>query len=168
MRKIVCRVFGIICATSMLFASCSFSKQSNTNVSKAAVDMNSLKELADELANDIKYDYPLAEVLTEDSFDIFFNETPEGMLGFLYLSSTSSAEMVAVMNARSEADAKAMQEQLNDYMDDEYKEFLNYGPLEAKKLERRIVVQKENILVVSVSTEPDKATKKINDFFEGK
>lgn len=168
MKKIGYKVLVMVCVLACLFTGCSFSKQSNTNVSKETIDVSSLEELAGELASDIKYDYPLADVFTEDSFDIFFNEVPDGIQGFLYLSSTSSAEMVAVMYASNEDDAKAMEAQLNDYMDDEYKEFLNYGPLEAKKLEGRIVVQKDNIVVVSVSVEPEKAERIINEFLEGK
>lgn len=151
----------LLCLCALTMTACGLSKNKYKTLSDGE-----LSALADELANNIKYDFELSSVMTEESFLLYFNEVPDDVKGFLYMSTTSSAEMVAVIQTRSEEDAKAMADQLNAYMDDEYSEFLRYEPKEAEKLKERIVVRYGKCVVASVSPNPNQAHKIINEHFE--
>lgn len=151
----------LLCLCMLVLTACGLSKDKYKNLSD-----EELNALADELASNIKYDFGLSSVMTEESFLLYFNEVPDDVKGFLYMSTTSSAEMVAVVQTNSEEDAKAMAAQLNAYMDDEYSEFLRYEPKEAEKLKERIVVRYGKCVVASISPNPEQARKIIDEHFE--
>lgn len=164
MKKQLMKLLAILCMFVCFMAGCSNNKSDSE--SEFLVDTTEMEAFAGTLATEITYDYPLADVFTEDSFDIFFNDVPDGTKGFLYLSATSSAEMVAVITCKDSDSAAQMETQISAYMDDEYKEFQKYGPKEAAKLEKRIVIRKGTLVLASVSPETDKANELIKKFLE--
>lgn len=132
------------------------------------LDQSDLSSLAEELTQSKLYSYELSSPFTEDSFSRFFHSVPEGVKGYFYTSTTSSAELMAVMLLEEEADAQKMVKTLNSYMDDSYEEFVKYNPEEAQKLQNRMVEQYGNLVVAVVCAEPEEAKKILLDYIEEK
>lgn len=140
------------------------SGNSQANGSKSAVSTTSqtqmdISKIADKLKSDIKYDDELAEK-TSDDLEVIYPDIKKDTVKSMkvYMSSSGgTAEEIACFEANDEAGAKSIEEGLNKRVETQKTSFKDYVPAELKRLEKALVIRKDNYIFLSVSNNPDKA-----------
>lgn len=151
-RKI--SVMAMLAAVVILAAACG----------KTADKQIDAKGLAASLAQEVSYKDTLEE-LTAEQISIYF-EVEEGVTATVYMGSGSTAEEVAVFEAKDEETAKRQLASVETYLEEQAESFRDYIPEEVKRIDDAVVKQQGNYVVLCVSDDSAKAEEIIEKAFQ--
>lgn len=106
---------------------------------------------------------PLEESVASGMIDV-----AEGTDLRIYMGNGTYSDELVVMTALSESDAKQNQKNVENHLLEMQKQFEDYIPKEAKKIDSAVKVRCGCYVVVCVSSDSDTAKKTINAFFKNK
>ncbi len=124
----------------------------------AASESLSLKDIADKLYKEIKYDDELSP-MDDGLFESMYPEIPADAVKdkVIYLSTGATAEEIACFEANDDAGADTIEKGLNARVEAQTKSFTDYVPAEVDRLGKAVIVKSGNRVYFSVSGDPDKA-----------
>jgi len=120
--------------------------------------------LADSLATGITYEDSL-EQISEKEVGIYY-ELEEGVSSHVYMGSGSTAEEVAVFEAKDEASAKLQKEHVQAHLDEQEESFRDYLPEEVKRIEGAVLEQRGKYVVLCVTKDASAAKEMIEKAFQ--
>lgn len=114
--------------------------------------------LTDRLLNEISYTDSLSEMSPDLMSYLFPDINPTDVAEqYIYISTGSTAEELAVFRAVDDAAAERIEEGLSARIEMQMESFTDYVPLEVKRLEDAVLKRQGTCVILSVSGEPDKA-----------
>ena len=117
-----------------------------------------LNAITNSLLNNITYTDSLSEMSPDLMAYLFPDVDPADVAEqYIYISTGSTAEEIAVFRGVDEAAAERIEAGLQARIEMQMESFTDYVPLEVKRLEDAVLERKGTSVVLSVSGEPDKA-----------
>lgn len=120
-----------------------------------------------QLADDLKASLTFKDEMTEASDTVWnrlYNLSEEDLVaGKVYLSTGATAEEVAVFKAADKAAAGRIYQAAQERVDSQKAAFEDYMPDEMAKLEKPLLVQKGDIVVLCIADDTSPASDKIKD-----
>ena len=117
-----------------------------------------LNTLTNRLLNEITYTDSLSEMSPDLMGYLFPDVNPSDVAEqYIYISTGSTAEELAIFRAVDEAAAERIEAGLEARIEMQTESFTDYVPLEVKRLEDAVLERKGDCVVLSVSGEPEKA-----------
>lgn len=132
-------------------------KKETKNVFKGGGKYDTVK-IAENILSAVKFKDKLAKVsdtLTVSNYD---PDTKTICSAALYLGGGSTAEEIAVFEADSEKNAKALIDKVKKRIENKKNDYKTYMPAEMTKLNSPIIVQKGNIVAVCIADKADEDT----------
>ncbi|MBR5488249.1 MAG: DUF4358 domain-containing protein [Firmicutes bacterium] len=105
----------------------------------------------DDMLHKVTFDCELSR-LQDDAVDAFFT-IPEGTEAVVYMGNGAYADHAAIFEAEDAPAAEKILEELKGYTDDLKHSFEDYIPQEAAKIDRAVVVQKGNCVVLCITSD---------------
>ncbi len=154
MKKIASIVSGftVCCAMIFVLAGCG-GKQQPVN----------LDILSQELLDKATFQEEL--VLLDREVATHLYPMAEDTKGRVLAGSGATAEEIALFETKEESEAKNMLEAAQKRVESQKAAFENYAPKEMEKLNKAIVFQKGNYVVVCITDDVDNAQKILNKYF---
>ncbi|MCI9576752.1 MAG: DUF4358 domain-containing protein [Clostridiales bacterium] len=154
MKKIASIVSGFTVCVAMIFvlAGCG-EKQQPVN----------LDILSQELLDKATFQEEL--VLLDREVATHLYPMAEDTKGRVLAGSGATAEEIALFETKEESEAKNMLEAAQKRVESQKAAFENYAPKEMEKLNKAIVFQKGNYVVVCITDDVDNAQKILNKYF---
>ena len=150
MKKIIALLLVAICATSC---------------GNNAVEVN-IDSLAEAVVSSLEFEDELMKIDNEMAFYIH-DVADEVKDTVVYLGSGATAEEVAVFEAKNKAAMKELKEEIADYIDDKREEYENYIPKEVARINKTVIVEKGNYLVLCINNDNEKTRSFIESYFKG-
>ena len=154
MKKIASIVSGFAVCVAMLFVlvGCG-EKQQSVN----------LDILSQELLDKVTFQDDL--VLLDQEVATHLYPMTEDTKGKVLAGSGATAEEIALFETKEESEAKKMLEVAQKRVESQKSAFENYAPKEMEKLNKAIIFQKGNYVVVCITDDGDNAKKVLNKYF---
>ncbi len=115
------------------------------------------KGLSERLRNEITYQDDLSEIDLETAgMFISFGDAAIDE-AYIYESSGATAEEILVVKGSSKEDADKLKTALENRVSEQKEAYEDYVPEELKKLGEAVIVQKGDIVILSISDDPAKA-----------
>lgn len=150
MRNVIARLFLPLLLLSALLTACGGGESAPTAYDPAAT----AKALLDSSA----FSEPLEEMSLDLVCGPLYNIDAANVTGnAVYTSLTAGAEEIAVLTLKDEDTAKTALEALKDRVTDQTEALKDYQPDEVAKLDKAIVEQKGNSVLLVVAADPDAA-----------
>lgn len=125
-----------------------------------------VNEVSNRLLEEITYQDELSSV-DFDTASMIFNFSDVDILnGAIFESSGATAEEIVVLECASAEDAKAAKAALEARVSDQKESFTDYVPKELVKLDKAVIAEGGNYAILSVSDEPDTASKIIGEYIK--
>ena len=150
MKKILALLLVAICATSC---------------GNNAVEVN-IDSLAEAVVSSLEFEDELMKIDNEMAYYIH-DVADEVKDTVVYLGSGATAEEVAVFEAKNKAAMKELKEEIADYIDDKREEYENYIPKEVARINKAVIVEKGNYLVLCINNDNEKTRSFIESYFKG-
>lgn len=147
---------ALLCAGLLLLGSiltaCSSADKQNTTWD--------LTIITDQLLTEITYTDSLSEMSPDLMSYLFPDIDPADVAEqYIYISTGSTAEELAVFRAVDETAAQRIEEGLAARIEMQTESFTDYVPAEVKRLEDAVLERQGDCVILSISGEPDKAEK---------
>ncbi len=154
MKKIASIVSGFAVCVAMIFVlvGCG-EKQQSVN----------LDILSQELLDKVTFQDDL--VLLDREVATHLYPMAEDTKGRVLAGSGATAEEIALFETKEESEAKKMLEAAQKRVESQKAAFENYAPKEMEKLNKAIIFQKGNYVVVCITDDVDNAQKVLNKYF---
>ena len=154
MKKIASIVSGFAVCVAMIFVlvGCG-EKQQSVN----------LDILSQELLDKVTFQDDL--VLLDREVAAHLYPMDEDTKGRVLAGSGATAEEIALFETKEESEAKKMLEAAQKRLESQKAAFENYAPKEMEKLNKAIIFQKGNYVVVCITDDGDNAQKVLNKYF---
>ena len=150
MKQILALLLVAICATSC---------------GNNAVEVN-IDSLAEAVVSSLELEAELMKIDNEMAYYIH-DVADEVKDTVVYLGSGATAEEVAVFEAKNKAAMKELKEEIADYIDDKREEYENYIPKEVARINKAVIVEKGNYLVLCINNDNEKTRSFIESYFKG-
>lgn len=150
MKKILALLLVAICATSC---------------GNNAVEVN-IDSLAEAVVSSLEFEDELMKIDNEMAYYIH-DVADEVKDTVVYLGSGATAEEVAVFEAKNQVAMKELKEEIADYIDDKREEYENYIPKEVARINKTVIVEKGNYLVLCINNDNEKTRSFIESYFKG-
>lgn len=121
-------------------------------------------EVSNRLLEEIAYQDELSSVDLDTAAMIFNFSDVNITNGAIFESSGATAEEIVVLECASAEDTDAAKAALTARVADQKESFTDYVPEELVKLGKAVIVESGNYAILSVSDEPDKALKIIEEY----
>ena len=129
-----------------------------TGCSKKEVANINAEDVAKRLLNEVEYGGNLDQ-MNDDMIALLYDVNAEDVSKqIVYCSTDATADEIAVFEATSEDAAKRIEDVVNQRVEDQKASFEGYEPNEVEKLEKAVVKRVGNVVVMSVSTDSEKAS----------
>ena len=119
----------------------------------------------EELLDTVSFDCQMSP-LKEEALGAFFT-LPEGTAAVVYMGSGAYADHAAVFEAADSAAAGEVLEEMEAYTADLKASFEDYIPQEAAKIDRAVLTQKGNCVVLCSTADADGAKSIVDGYFAG-
>ena len=119
----------------------------------------------EELLDTVSFDCQMSP-LKEEALGAFFT-LPEGTAAVVYMGSGAYADHAAVFEAADSAAAGEVLEEMEAYTADLKASFEDYIPEEAVKIDRAVLTQKGNCVVLCITADADGAKSFVDGYFAG-
>lgn len=129
----------------------------STEETEKEAEVLDAKAIADSLKNDIKYKDELTAIDLDTAAMFYDFSSVEIEESYIYESSGATAEEIVVLKCKDADNAKKAEQLLSARLDEQMENYEDYVPEEVVKIRYGVVSVKDNIAVLSVSDEPEKA-----------
>ncbi len=137
-----------------------------TACGKSAVSSVNVDEFAKAISQSLNFDDELMPIDREMAFYIHdVEELVESVC--VYLGSGATAEEVAVFKAKNQIAVKELKEEIAEYIEDKRKEYENYIPEEVARINKAVMVENGNLVVLCINQDNEKSRSFIENYFKG-
>ncbi|MBQ1526710.1 MAG: DUF4358 domain-containing protein [Lachnospiraceae bacterium] len=175
MKKDMIRRMLVVAAAGVLLAGCTKDKEeqsaaetqditieaeAESKEAESAEDQEKkadIEEIAGALRTEITYKDELSEIDLDTAAMIFSFGDAKIDKAVIYESTGATAEEIAVLECASGDDAKKAAQAFEMRVSEQKESFEDYVPGELNKLSDAVIVTRDNIVILSVSDEPEKA-----------
>lgn len=141
MKKIFCSA----CVIILIISACGC-----TTSEKVYINMD---DFASYLLQNIKFEDELTK-LDDDMISNIY-DIEEGVTASVYVGSGATAEEIAIFKTLNNNNAKKVKEAITDHIKKQKDSFSSYMPLELKKLNNAVIIEKAPYIILLISNESD-------------
>lgn len=151
---------ALMCILAFAFVGC------GKKTEEAKVYNFEAKSLAKEIAGQIKFEDTVEEVENDSVAGKYELENLKIDNMCVYMSTTATAEEMAVFVAKDDEELKAIEEKCNARIKSQISVYESYAPKEAQRLKDAYLKKFGNVLVMCVGSDAQTLDKIINGFLE--
>lgn len=149
---------GLLLTLSLSLFGCG--KEEAVESHKITIDVETL---ADKIVTEGSFQDDM-NPLDEEQFDAVYEGVDESLISkkCIYTGTGATAEQVVVLEAKDDASAEKLKEQLHTKLEEDIEENKDYLPKEVSKLESAVLEVKENYAIMVVSGDNDRVEEIVN------
>lgn len=115
------------------------------------------QEVTERLLTEVSYEGNM-EQMDDDMIAILYNLNPEDVkTQTVYCSTDATSDEIAVFEANSSDAAKRILDIVKQRVEDQKASFEGYAPAQVEKLNKAIIIQSGNVVILNVSADSEKA-----------
>ena len=151
MKKILALILVAICLTSC---------------GESAVSSVGIDALSKAIVKSLDFDDDL--VILDDEVAFYIHDAEDLVKDVaVYIGTGATAEEVAVFEAKNKASMSELKEEIAEYIADKCDEYEDYVPEEVARINKAVIREDGNYLVLCINKDPDKVNQLLNSYFKG-
>jgi len=151
MKKILALILVAICLTSC---------------GEFAVSSVGIDALSEAIVSSLDFDDDLA--ILDDEVAFYIHDAEDLVKDVaVYIGTGATAEEVAVFEAKNKASMSELKEEIAEYIADKRDEYEDYVPEEVARINKAVIREDGNYLVLCINKDPDKVNQLLNSYFKG-